>query len=230
MAAAADEAVTVANDSFAIAKLPEALSPPDADLRRRLELFVRTTRNLTQSPLFKTPSLSLECTPRGDGTFDVVCVAPVDDFGMRGLLTYFRKLWQSGEPAQFGRLRSDLRRHVERSGLPASAELAGWLDDIGKADKAARRALPDFSVLEAEVGESGVLRDEAVRAERIVDDWVNGEVFHDDEDKRRRIDWAGDPDAYLFGLLSGVQELTKVYVLFARMAKAILEEPSLAAA
>lgn len=85
-------------------------------------------------------------------------------------------------------------------------------------------------MLEAEVGQSGVLCDEAVRAERIVDDWINGEVFHDDEDKRRRIDWAGDPDAYLFGLLSGVQELTKVYVLFARMAKAILEEPSLAAA
>lgn len=157
-----------------------------------------------------------------------MCVAPVDDFGMRGLLSYFRKLWQSGEPAQFGRVRSDLRRHVERSGLPASPELGDWLDELGKADKAARRALPDFSLLEAEVGDSGLLRDEAVRAERIVDDWVNGEVFHDDEDKRRRIDWAGDPDAYLVGLLSAVQELTKVYVLFARMAKAILEEPRLA--
>lgn len=228
MAAAFDEAVTVADDSFSVAKLPEALSPPDADLRRRLELFVRTTRGLTQSPLFKSPSLTLECTPRGDGTFNVVCVAPVDDLGMRGLLTYFRKLWQSGEAAQFGRLRSDLRRHVEGSTLPASPELVGWLDDIGKADKAARRALPDFSVLEAEIGESEILRNEAVRAERIVDDWVNGEVFHDDEDKRRRIDWAGDPDAYLFALLSAVQELTKVYVLLARMAKAILDEPALA--
>lgn len=215
------------DDSFAIANLPDALTPPSPDLRRRLELFVRTTRSLTQSPLFKSPTLSLECTPRGDGTFDVVCIAPVDDFGMRGLLTYFRKLWQSGEPAQFGRLRRDLRRHVASNGLPASVELLGWLDDIEKADKAARRALPDFSVLEAELDDSGVLRDEAVRAERIIDDWVNGEVFHDDEDKRRRIDWAGDPDAYLFGLLSAVQELTKVYVLFAQMAKAILEEPRL---
>lgn len=221
--------MTVTGRSFSIAKLPEALSPPDADLRRRLELFVRTTRGLTQSPLFKSPSLTLECNPRSDGTFDVVCIAPVDDFGMRGLLTYFRKLWQSGEAAQFGRLRSDLRRHVERSGLPASAELVGWLDDIGKADKAARRALPDFSVLEAEMGDSGVLRDEAVRAERIVDDWVNGEVFHDDDEKRRRIDWTGDPDAYLFALLSAVQELTKVYVLLAQMANAILNEPALAA-
>jgi len=34
----------------------------------------------------------------------------------------------------------------------------------------------------------------------------------------------------VFGLLSAVQELTKVCVLFARMAKAILEEPSLAVA
>ncbi len=220
----------MADDAFDIAKLPDALTPPDPDLRRRLELFVRTTRGLTQSPLFRSPSISLECTPRGDGTFDVVCVSPVDDFGMRGLLTYFRKLWQSGEPAQFGRLRSDLRRHVEGSGLSVSAELVGWLDDIGGADKAARRAYPDFTVLEAEVGDAGILRDEAVRAERIVDDWVNGEVFHDDEDKRRRIDWAGDPDAYLFGLLTAVQELTKVFVLFGRMAKAILEEPRLAGA
>ena len=112
--------MTVANDSFAIAKLREALSPPDADLRRRLELFVRTTRNLTQAALRDAEPLA-RVHPARDGTFDVVCVAPVDDFGMRGLLTYFRKLWQSGEPAQFGRLRSDLRRHVERSGLPASA-------------------------------------------------------------------------------------------------------------
>lgn len=149
----------------------------------------------------------------------------VRDSGAAHLL---RQLWQHGEFAQFGALRGRLRRHVEASGLPAPAELVGWLDGIGRADAHARRAYPDFAVLEAEVGESEVLRDEAVRAERILDAWVNGEVFHPDAEKNARIDWAGDSEAYRFALLAAVQDMTKVYVLFAPMAKAVLDEPALA--
>jgi len=113
------------------------------------------------------------------------------------------------------------------SGLPTSAELVAWFDDIGRADRDARRSHPDFAVLEAEVGDLEVLRDEAVRAERILDDWVNGEVVHSNADKNARIDWAGDPEAYRLALLAALQQMTSVYVLFARMTKAILDEPVL---
>lgn len=89
-----------------------------------------------------------------------------------------------------------------------------------------RRELPDFSVLEAEVGaDREILRDGPVRAERIVDDWVNGVVFHSDNEKRDRVLFAGAPEMYLFVLFAAVQEFAKVYVVFARMAKAILAEP-----
>lgn len=214
--------------AFAVSKLPAALTAPDFGLRARLERFVHLTRGLTQSALFRPGALSLRCIPRDDGLFDVGCVVPINEFEIRGLLTYFRQPWQHGEFAQFGALRGRLRRHVEVSGLPASAELVGWLDSIGRGDADARRAYPDFAVLEAEVGESEVRRDEAVRAERILDDWVNGEVLHSDAEKNARIDWAGDPEAYRFALLAAVQDMTKVYVLFAQMAKAILDEPALA--
>jgi hypothetical protein len=84
-------------ESFSVARLPEAMTPPGPPLRRRLERFVHIVRGLTQSPLFKSSVLALRCTPTGDGLFDVECVAPVDEFGMRRLLTYFRQLWQPGE-------------------------------------------------------------------------------------------------------------------------------------
>jgi hypothetical protein len=46
---------------------------------------------------------------------------------------------------------------------------------------------------------------------------------HDDEDERNSHGLGHDPDPYLFGMLSAMQELAKVYVHFARMARAILE-------
>ncbi len=214
-------------NAFSVARLPDAMTPPGEELRWRLERFLEVVQGLTRSPLFTSPSIGLNLVPRGDELFDVECVTPVDDFEMRGMLTYFRHLWLSGEPAQFGRLRGDLRHHVEASGLPASAELVGWLDGVGRADRVARRSFPDFSVLEAETSPVGVVRDETVRAERIIDDWVNGEVFHSDAQQKARIDWAGDVEAYRFALLAAVQEVTKPYVLFGRMVKAILSEPAL---
>jgi hypothetical protein len=203
----------MADDAFDIVKLPEALTPPQPDLRRRLELFVQTMRDRTQSPLFRSPSISLECRPRGDGTFDVVCVSPVDDLGMRGLLTYSarsgRTVSQRGS-AGSGATSGGTWRAVGRRRRPSSSG-----GSTTSAARTRRRAGPFRSHrARGGVGNASVLRDEAVRAERIVDDWVSGEVFHDDQDTRRRIDWAGDRDAYLFGLLTAVQELTKVDVLF----------------
>ena len=130
-------------------KLPNALAPPDAELRTKLERFVYLTRELTQSDLVLPDALSLRCVPRGDGLFDVECVVPLNRWEMRGLLTYFRQLWQDGEFAQFNALRGRLRQHVDASGLPASSELVEWLDDIGRANSRARRSFPDFAVLEA---------------------------------------------------------------------------------
>lgn len=213
--------------AFPVARVSEAMTPLDQELQQRLERFLELIRGLTQSPLFKSTPIGLNLTPGAEGLFEVECVAPIDEFGMRGMLTYFRQLWLSGEPAQFGGLRNDLRRHVNDSGALASPELVRWLDDIGRSDRQARRSCPEMSVLEAEVGASGVLRDEAVRSERIIDDWCNGEVFHSDTEKRARINWAGDADAYRFTLLAAIQDVTKVYVLFGRMAKVILSEPTL---
>lgn len=228
MAAPTDQDLGMTDqNTFNPDKLPHALTPPETELRAKLERFVYLMRELTQSDLFLPNALSLRFLPRDDGLFDVECVAPLNDLEMRGLLTYFRQLWQDGEFAQFNALRGQLRQHVDASGLPASPELVEWLDDVGRANRRARRSFPDFGVLEAEIDESEVLRDEAVRAERILDDWVNGEVFHSDAEKNAHIDWAGDTEAYRFALLAAVLEITKVYVLFARMAKAILDEPAL---
>jgi hypothetical protein len=117
---------------------------------------------------------------------------------------------------------------VNASGRADSADLVTWLDELGKEYSNVRRQLPDFTVLEAELAPNGeVGRDGSVRAERIIDDWINGRVFHSDQEKGDRIDAAGASVMYEFSLLAALQEVTKIYVIFARMAKAILAEPGL---
>lgn len=212
---------------FDPARIPTAMDPLDPTLVADLGRFVNVTRGLTQSPVFKQPQLALELTPEAGG-FVPALQAPVDDLGMRGMLTYFRQLWQDGEATQFSALRSRVRVHVASSNEPDRAGLRAFVDDLGKQYSKVRREAPDFRVLEAEhFGKDGeVAGDGNMRIERILDDWVNGEVFHSDQEKRDRVLGPGVEEMSRFALLAAVQAMSKIYVLFARLAKAILDEPA----
>jgi hypothetical protein len=214
--------------SFPVSRLTTALDPLDAELENRLSEFLRLTRELTSSPLFKNPKLELQFTPREDEHFTTTLEASVDYLQAKGTMMSFRQLWQDGEPYQFPVVRSRLRQHAVVSSRPHSPKFIAWADELGKAYSDARRGFPDFVVLEADIEAGGkVVERGPVRVERIIDDWINGDIAHSDPERRARIDAAGDPEMYAFALLAGVQEVTKVYVLLAQMAKAILDEPAL---
>jgi hypothetical protein len=214
--------------SFEVSRLTAALVPLNADLENRLSEFLRLTRELISSPLFKRPKLELQFTPRKDEYFTTTLEASVDYLQAKGTMTSFRQLWQDGEAYQFPVVRSRLRQHAVASNGPDSPRFIAWADELGKAYSDACRRFPDFVVLEADIGAGGdVVEHGPVRVERIIDNWINGDIAHSDPARRARIDAAGDAEMYAFALLAGVQEVTKVYVLLAQMAKAILDEPAL---
>lgn len=209
------------------APLGNAFSPLDADLRHRLEEYVHVVRSLTASPLFGRGSVGLHLSLREDGQFDVSAQAPVDWDGLRGALTYFRRMWMNDERTCFARLRNMLRANAVARGGQDAATLTAWLDALGEEHSRVRKELPDMAVLEGHIEDGKLVEDGAVTPERIIDDWFNGEIFHGDPEPRGRLDAAGDAEAYVLGLMVAVQEVTRVYVLLARLARAILAEPAL---
>jgi hypothetical protein len=212
---------------FDVAHLGDALSPVEQDLRDRLAEYEHVIRSLTASPLFGPGSVGLQLTPRDDGQFDVGAQAPVDWEGLRGAMTYFRRAWLNDERTCFTRLRSQIRANAMALAGPYSVELVEWLDALGKEHSRARRELPDMMVLEARTKDGAIVDERSASAERIIEDWFNGEIFHGDLQRRERLDAAGDPDAYVFALMIAVQNVTRVYVPLAWLANAILAEPAL---
>lgn len=215
-------------------RVGQALQPVEEELRGRLTTYLRVVRTLTASPLFKRGSVGLIFTPRGDGKFDVAAQAPLNWDELRGALTSLRRLWMDGEPTFFSRLRNLLRANACARGGAAAQDLVDWLDALGKEFSRVKAEWPlaadgeqSMAILEGHEDGGQLVDDGLVTPERVIDDWFNGEVFHGKEKHRRRIDAAGDPEAYVLALMIAVQEVTRVYVLLARLAKAILDEPSL---
>lgn len=208
-------------------RLGDAFGPLDADLHDGLAEYVHVVRSLTASPLFGPGSVGLQLSPREDGQFDVSAQAPVDWDGLRGAMTYFRRIWMNNERTCFTRLRNLLRANAVVRGGQESDALIAWLDELGKEHSRVRKEMADMGVLEAHIEDGKLVEDGPVSPERIIDDWFKGEIFHGEPDRRERLDAAADPEAYLFALMIAVQELTRVYVLFARLARSILAEPAL---
>lgn len=213
--------------TFDLARLGHALSPVDADVRDQLSEYLHVVRQLTARPLFGPGALAIHLEPRDDSEFDVTAQAPVDWDGLRGAMTYFRRAWMNDERTCFSRVRNLIRLNATTRGGPDADSLVELLDEIGKQHPRARKELPDMAVLEGHAEDGEIVGDGQVSAERIIDDWFNGEIFHGDPKRRSRLDAAGDPDAYVFALMIVVQEVTRVYVQFARLTKAILAEPTL---
>jgi hypothetical protein len=206
------------------AALQQALNPLGTDEVARLRRYLQLVERLTAAPLFHGgEQVGIDISPEGR----VAVIAPVDELQMRGLLTEFRQLWMSTEPSAFPRIFAELRASACARGTAQAQGVIAWLDELGRQYREVRKSSPDLGAFEAEFGESGeVARDEAVRAERILDDWVNGDIFHSDTSKRERFENAPDRDVYWFALLVAVQDMTRVYVALGWLVKQILNEPS----
>src|SRR5436305_686128 len=90
------------------------------------------------------------------------------------------------------------RRHLDHARADG---LNAELDDVDKNYKAVRRSSPDVSILEAQLDGDKLIDDGPVRAERVLDDWVNGDIFHSDPEKRERFESREDRNAYWLALL-----------------------------
>lgn len=205
-----------------------AVSPPTTDELIQLRRYLQLVRRLTDAPLFKGDcTVGVHLLPDEDGALQQTVISPVNELEMAGVLTSFRQLWMSGEPAQFPKVLATLRTNAMALGGPTAQALIAELDDIGREYKEVRRASPDLGVLEAEFEGDLVTQDGPVRAERILDDWVNGDLFHSDPEKRERFESREDRNMYWLALLVTVQDMAKVYARLGRIVRDVLHEPQL---
>ena len=205
-----------------------AFTAPTADEVEKLRRYLQLVRRLTSAALFKGKcTVGVNLHHDDDGVLQQDIIAPVSELEMSGLLTSFRQLWMASEPSAFPHVLAMLRKNAHALSGPAAQALIAELDDIGKDYKAVRKSSPDLSVLEAQLDGDKLIDVGPVRAERVLDDWVNGDIFHSDPEKRERFESREDRNTYWLALLVTVQDIAKVYVRLARVVKDILHEPTL---
>lgn len=173
----------------------------DAAETRRLRLYDRVASDLGHASFFAQPQrLSVKASP--DESYERFEHA--GDDALRSMTMIFRQLWQPGEPAHYGAIRSLLRIHAKPT--PRGAEAVVLLDVIGKRFKAERRNVLMKHVWEDDpVGEP--IRE--FRAARVLDDWFNGVLFHPDEEKEQRVR-AWSPTAYEFSAVKAINRISGV--------------------
>jgi hypothetical protein len=205
-----------------------ALTAPTAAEVEKLRRYLQLVRRLTSAPLFKGAcTVGVNLRHDDNGVLQQDIIAPVSELEMSGLLTSFRQLWMASEPSAFPHVLALLRKNAAALGGAAADALIAELDDIGKAYKDVRKSSPDLDVLEAQLDGDQLIDDGPVRAERVLDDWVNGDIFHSDPEKRERFQNREDRNMYWLALLVTVQDIAKVYVRLARVIKDVLHEATL---
>jgi hypothetical protein len=159
---------------------------------RRLDLYDRFCRELGESTFLNRRLV-----------FKVAAEQTLDHAGpdaLRAMTMPFRKLWMQGEPARFQDVLRLLRDNAKDEEVEPSASQA--LGAIGRHFRNARRAVMMRHVIQRDARTfPEPLRD--FTAEEVIDDWLNGVLFHADEEAEKRVR-AWNPTTYEFSVIKAI--------------------------
>jgi hypothetical protein len=130
-----------------------------------------------------------------------------DEEDLRSFLLDFRKLVAPKEPVYVGRVLNAAYRHVSSDDLAArvTEARAGWKREL--------RGSMGF-----------VVNDQEIRAETIVDLWINGYYFHDDPDKARRLEALAQVPLARFHFINAVVGTANLINWLAGFCRIVLRE------
>lgn len=196
--------------------LVRALAPFAPLQVTQLERFLEVARRLTnESPLF-APGEKVGVEIWSDG---VKSIAPVDRLQTAGLLTDFRQLYGPNEECSYSKLSALLGKHSLDS--EEGETLRVWLKELNRVHK---------ECLIHGAGFPWTMPGEQMNfatTAALLDDWLNGDVFHSDPAHGARHRAAAEDASHRTALLTSVQALMGVYVSLARVIKLIVAEPVL---
>lgn len=174
------------------------LKPFSDHERATLEMYLRRATELGQRSFF---GAAHRLTVDGEG--ERVEHAGEDE--LRSMVLTFRHLWQTKEPARFQTVLTLVRAHVNRADTD-SMYSGALLDLIGLRYRSARREVQMKHVWKEDpFGKPK----EVFRAERVIDDWMNGVAFHSDEEKASRV-LAWSPVSYEWALITSIRDVAAV--------------------
>ena len=189
----------------------------DVEDLRDLEAFAGLCARLTDRVLFQQGTRFHFSASVTDGVHQRLEHAGED--ALRSMMMDFRRLWMSGEPTFFPRVRNKVRSHADPE-MPQGAAALAVIDLLGKEFKEA-----------CEEGVLGVLRQGVpenpdnikwIKAHEVVNDWINGDAFHGDPARQARVErW--ETSSYEFVLIKGVNRITNIWLAFCVLLDAILD-------
>jgi hypothetical protein len=153
---------------------------PSGAMTRPTEPAVETLRRFVHNvEQLQTRRLLRDADLRSDLSLDWAEGGPLrvrhhepDEEDLRSYLVDFRKFMAEREPVFLARVLSVARRHVTSDEIVAqlAAARSRWKEALKKGD---------FEI---------VVNEEQLRPETIMDLWIDGYYFHDDPEKRRKLD------------------------------------------
>lgn len=189
---------------------PANYTPVSAEERMRMTRYRDRVDELQGFRFFATGNETVRMFSNRDG----VESAGRSDFDREGFLavtTPFRILYDDKSPTGFNRVMKILSDHM-RKDLPDYRELVQSLRDLRKAAEDAAKTLPMGITLETTL-QNGDSKSESITARKLLDVWLNGDIFHDELAKdavRQRFDVGG---MGLFNLCWIMRRLNSYFVI-----------------
>jgi len=123
------------------------------------------------------------------------------------------------EPASFKRTLAILRARAVALGGPSSEALTELLDEVGRGYRKLLRSADPMLVL----SDSSTNGEPPRRTRQVIEDWLNGEHFHWDSDRAKRLSEHEPPELLLFSFLSAIMQASAAYDALAEVGVAALE-------
>lgn len=158
--------------------LPDGLTPFSEVEVQILQTYRELVAEFEDRALASRQNVSIRIFAQGDA---------FEDVGSRdeiiALATTFRKLgWAQNEPVTFDRVRNMVAKHARDAGTPEGQTIGEWAKDIkGLRGDMLKRSRVFAYVLEKPDGSQ-----ETLTPKEILDMFINGAVFHSDEQLRAR--------------------------------------------
>ena len=196
--------------------MAEALCPLEEGEMRIVTRYVDRAGELADSSLVQTGArLGWSASKTGMQTE----VEYAGDEAVRAALLLFRALYRDDEPASFKRTLAILRARAVALGGPSSEALTELLDEVGRGYRKLLRSADPMLVL----SDSSTNGEPPRRTRQVIEDWLNGEHFHWDSDRAKRLSEHEPPELLLFSFLSAIMQASAAYDALAEVGVAALE-------
>lgn len=196
----------------------------------RLERYAKRTRMLFECPFIQRVNTTWTLSGgTGQPVASTFAGAGANDDEVLEALMLMRPLHLQNEQAGFQQVQAMTKRHAHEKGTAEGRSAIAAIKSYTTALKQVLRQHDLIRLNEEHVGQDGVVRAQEVPPERVLDDFLNGIYFHEDEERIRRIgDWLPS-DAQRFIFLGTVRRVARIYTGFAGTPVSILRELALRA-